>query len=64
MPLQKINAVIEKLIGVQISTDDKSHCTPEILKAVAEFFNTGLPEVISDLEEIRDQIEESEVQAG
>ncbi|MNW46569.1 hypothetical protein D3C74_238700 [compost metagenome] len=56
----KAEAVIEKLTKLSNDTSDALHSTPEILEALSKFTYAGLDDLISDVEEIRDDLEELE----
>ncbi|WP_339193117.1 hypothetical protein [Paenibacillus sp. FSL W8-1287] len=53
----KAEAVIEKLYKLKEETSDFHKTTHSILEALSKFAYTGLDDLITDIEEIRDDLE-------
>ena len=58
----KAEAVLEKLIKLSDNISDFTNSTHEILEAMSRFAYTGLDDLISDVEEIRDDLENLETE--
>lgn len=56
----KVEAVLTKLSKLNDNISDAQHTTHEILDALSQFAYTGLDDLISDVEEIRDDLEDLE----
>ncbi|MFK4167676.1 hypothetical protein ACI2LM_15665 [Paenibacillus lautus] len=54
----KAEAVIEKLYKLKEETSDFYKTTHNILEALSKFTYTGLDDLISEIEEIRDDLED------
>lgn len=54
----KAEAVIQKLYKLQIDISDVHHSTHSILDTLSTFAYTGLDDLITDIEEIRDDLED------
>lgn len=57
---QKIESVLGKLEKLQEETSDRYNTTPAILQSITNFIGMDLEKVITELAEIRDEIEEAE----
>lgn len=62
--MDKVEDVLEKLATLQGGIDDRYNNTKDILENLAKFADSGLDEVIGELEDIRDEVEEAEKRLG
>lgn len=58
--VDKVNEISGKLQALKDDTNDRITLTPDILKALAEFVETGLDELIESLDELEDEVGELE----
>ncbi|MNW38918.1 hypothetical protein D3C74_159980 [compost metagenome] len=56
----KTEAVLEKLTKLSGNISDAYNNTRDILDTLSQFAHTGLDDLISDVEEIRDDLEDLE----
>lgn len=56
----KVEAVLEKLTKLSDNISDSYNTTHDILENLSQFAYTGLDDLISDVEEIRDDLEDLE----
>lgn len=57
---QKAEEVIKRLVQLRDGISDTQHTTHEILESLSRFAYTGLDDLITDVEEIRDDLEDLE----